>query len=330
MPIAKAVSIVVLASIMWSGVPTANGQIASYRSDVDAWKYSANGNRAYAFDSYYPGVDGKADLTGSNVSIDLEITQLTIQRHDAGGALRDASIPFGWVSDAPLYATSGPGCTWTFSEPIYGMYVYFGSLSIASDAAMKLYSQGEYVGIVTRHGGSLDGVFAVGMGFTSQTPIDQIEFFKAGVGDAVLVGAYVGIQEGEPSLGTIRIPGYQGPRGEEVDLDFAITTQRPNPFKLSTGDLVAGQTGTFTVVGGSASKRTYLLYSLTGRGSVRIGQLGVTVGISQPILAASKNTNAQGGATWSLPIPQNSRGRDVWFQCAQPGNVSTIAETWIR
>lgn len=308
-----------------------HAQVQEFSSDLENWLYNADQVQRFAFDSFYPGMDDKGDLTPQTVTIDLGVTQLTVTRNDGGGALRDASIPFGWVSDAPLYATSGPGSTWQFSTPIYSFYVYYGSLSIASQAAMKLYSGGQLIATVMRYSGSLDGVFAVGQGFVSQTPIDTIEFYKAGSGDSVLIGAFVGLADGEPSLGTVRIPGYRGPQGEVVEYDFALTTVRPNPFKLTVGQLVGGQSADFSAVGGAPASRSYLIYSLAGLGQVYIPQLNVTAGIRNPIQAGpARNADASGAVSWRLPIPANARGRDVWFQVLQPGQASTVVATWIN
>ena len=314
------------ASPLW-----AQSQVSEFSSDVSNWLYNADAVQRLAFDSFFPGIDDKGDLTPQTVTLDLGVTRLTVTRNDGGGALRDASLPFGWVSDAPLYATAGPGSTWEFSTPIYALYVYYGSLSLTSQAAMRLYSNGQEVATLTRYGGPPDGVYAVGFGFVSQTPIDKIEFLKAGAGDSVLIGAFVGLATGEPSLGTIRIPGYRGPHGEVVDYDFALTTARPNPFKLTAGQLFGGQSGDFSAVGGLPSTRTYLIYSMTGLGQVYVPQLDVTTGIRNPVLAGSpKDTDLAGAVSWRLPIPVNARGRDVWFQALQQRNASTVVATWIN
>jgi len=319
------------ATLGFSAPLLAQSQISEFSSDVSNWLYNADEVHRFAFDSFFPGIDDKGDLTPQTVTLDLGVTRLTVTRNDGGGALRDASIPFGWVSDAPLYATTGPGSTWEFSTPIHSLYVYYGSLSMTSQAAMRLYSNGQEVSTLTRYGGPPDGVFAVGFGFVSQTPIDKIEFLKAGAGDSVLIGAFVGLATGEPSLGTIRIPGYRGPQGEVVDYDFALTTTRPNPFKLTASQLFGGQSGDFAVVGALPSTRTYLIYSMTGLGQVYVPQLDVTAGIRNPVLAGSpRNTDASGAVTWRLPIPANARGRDVWFQALQPRNASTVVATWIN
>jgi len=326
-----AAALLLSAALIGPSAHSALAQVNSYSSDLDNWLYNADGAQRYALDSFYAGIDGKGDLTPQTVTLDLGITRVSITRNDGGGALRDASIPFGWVSDAPLYSTTGPGSTWNFSTPIYSMYVYFGSLAVSSNTAMKLYRNGELIATVMRYGGSLDGVFAVGQGWVSEIPIDKIEFWKSGPGDDILIGAFVGLGEGEPSLGMVAIPGYQGPHGENVDYDFALSTTRPNPFKLAVGQLVGGQSADFSAVGGRANTRSYLIYSLTGLGQVYIPQLNVTAGIRSPILAGSpRNTDAQGAVSWRLPIPANARGRDVWFQVLQQENASTVVATWVN
>jgi hypothetical protein len=61
---------------------------------------------------------------------------------------------------------------------------------------------------------------ATGHGFRSLAPIDRIELTCAD-DTAVLAGAFTGLHPGEPPLGTIEIPGYTGPTGTTVQLDFA-------------------------------------------------------------------------------------------------------------
>ena len=56
---------------------------------------------------------------------------------------------------------------------------------------------------------------AFGHGFTSDVPIDRVEFIDAP--GSTLVGAFIGLTKGEPSLGTVHIPDYPGPQGENVE-----------------------------------------------------------------------------------------------------------------
>ena len=325
-------AIAATAAASWAAMPRAGyAQITAFNSDVDNWRYDAEGAIGVAFDTFYPGVaEGKADLTGPVATLDLGSTQLTITRLDPGGALRDATIPFGACSDAPLYAETGVGCRWEFTNPVYGLYVYYGSLGQASHVKARLYSNDTQIGEITRYGG-FDDVYALGHGFVSEQPIDRIDFEKSGAGDAVLIGAYVGLAPSEPSLGTTFIEGYAGPDGPDVTFDFAFTTVKPNPFKLSVGTLTGGSNGQFGVVKGDPNAKTYLFYSMTGLGQTRMPQLNVTLGIRSPLQAGQpRRSDGSGNVNWTLPIPVNARGRDVWFQAAQTGKVTNVVATWIN
>lgn len=305
-------------------------QILTFESDARTWLDSAPASAAFAFDSFYPGLIDKGDLCDQSVTIDLGVTRLTVRKiGDTGGALRDASS-YAQVSDAVLYRPGGIGSRWTFSTPIYGLYTYYGSADSSSTIAMRLYSEGHLVSEVSRFGGGL-GVYAVGHGFLSDVPIDQIEFMNLGNDPAILIGAFVGLYNGEPSLGRVYIDGYHGPNGSNVDLDFAISTQPLPDFPLLVGPLYAQSNGRFTVSEATPRTKTYLAYSTAGTGSTYVSQLNVTLNLAAPALAGSpKKTDASGAAEWVLPIPARSRGVDVWFQAAQPGLVSNVVATTIQ
>jgi hypothetical protein len=91
---------------------------------------------------------------------------------------------------------------------------------------MDLYSNGALVDRIIS-APSPHNSRATGHGFTSPVPIDRIELTATG-DRSVLAGAFVGLNPGEPSLGTIDIPGYAGPTGASVQLDFGcvFTDQR--------------------------------------------------------------------------------------------------------
>jgi len=54
---------------------------------------------------------------------------------------------------------------------------------------------------------------------------DRIEFTTSDT-SAVLIGAYRFMLEGEPGLGTVNLPGYGGPDGDDVQLDFGCVFER--------------------------------------------------------------------------------------------------------
>ncbi|MBL1218754.1 MAG: hypothetical protein D8M59_14825 [Planctomycetes bacterium] len=319
-----------IAGLTAAAAPSLAQEIRTFESDAQTWLDTAPASAGFAFDEFYPGLNDKGDLCDQSVVIDLGVTQLTVRRvGEPAGALRDASS-MAQVSDAVLYRPGGIGSRWTFSTPIYGLYTYYGSADSSSTIAMRLYSQGELVSEVSRFGGGL-GVYAVGHGFLSDIPIDKIEFMNTGNDPAILIGAFIGLYNGEPSLGRTYIDGYHGPNGSNVDLDFAICTEPLPDFTLEVSPLYAMSTGRFTVTDAAPQTPTYLLYSTTGPGSTYVSQLDVTLNLAAPSLAAPRTiTDAIGSTEWALPIPAKSRGMDVWFQVAQPGLVSNVIATTIQ
>ena len=108
----------------------------------------------------------------------------------------------------------------------------------------------------------------------------------------------------------------------DVTADAALL---PVNATLASSNVVAGQNATFDVTAAVPNCDTYLVYSLAGLGSTPVAALNVTLGVSQPVLAAGPTqTDASGAVSWSLPIPGNASGANVWLQAAQPGVVSNV------
>lgn len=322
---------VFLAGSLIMGLPAHAQNIVEYESSALSWLADTSGSETYAFDAYYPGLNGKGDLCDPVITLNLGTTDLTIERMGGGGALRDASI-YAELSDAPLYINGVVSSRWTFSVPIYNFYTYYGSADSANTFTMELYYADELIGSISRFGGGM-GVYAVGHGFSSDVPVDRIDFISSGPDSAVLVGGYIGLYTGEESLGTVYIDGYHGPNGSTVEMDFGYSTVPPvsYDFNLQVGLLIAGNNGSLTVTGANAGTKTFLAYSVKGTGQTRIAYLNVTLGLSAPIQAGqAKYTDAIGTVSWNLPIPVNSKGMDVWFQAVQNGKVSNVAATWIN
>ena len=114
-------------------------------------------------------------------------------------------------------------------------------------------------------------------------------------------------------------------------IEYAFIQPVGYGFVLNVDTLIAGQLGTFSVIGGNPNTRTYLAYSLRGRGNTFIAPLNVSLDLDTPIQAGNaKNTDATGATEWNLPIPANSRGRDVWFQAVQYGIKTNVFATWVN
>lgn len=316
-----------------SGTAVAGG-VVEFESDVDGWLAIARQPKGFAFDQFYPGFPGTGDLTGPVAEFDFPDGQhLKVTRMDrtTSGAIRDSSSTAGACSDAALIDINIVGSRWEFETPIYCFSTYYGSLAGSANMTMRLYHHDNPVGEITRNGGGAN-IYALGHGFVSDSPVDRIDFVQGGLAaDAVLIGAFIGLDAGEASLGEIFIPGYAGPGGPSVQYDFAYSTEAAVDFKLQVSTLAAGQVGSCTVFGGQPNTMTYLAYSLDGLGQTNVPLLNVTLSLRNPIQAGqAKRTNGTGEATFSLPIPGNARGVDVWFQAAQVGQTSNVVATWVN
>ncbi len=176
-----------------------------------------------AFDEFRPGVPGAAPcLAGTpGTSLYLAGGVVTLGKFEGQGvpgcAVSDSSTTPA-VSDGSL--TGQAMFVMDFSPPLSAFYTYYGSLAVGETVTMTLYSNGALVTQLVSDQ-SFDAVDAAGHGFMSDVLIDRIEFTSTDSG-GVLVGAFVGLLAGEGSLGTVVIPGYPGPDGETVQVDFGL------------------------------------------------------------------------------------------------------------
>ncbi len=197
-----------------------------YLSDAAGWKARFAGEAGYAFDSFYPGISGFGALSGPSVVLNLGGVDLTITDTTGTGAIWDNSSIGGDLSDAAIHASGRS--VWEFSQPIYGLYTYYASLAGGNLVSMTLYSGASELATYSRDNGGF-ATQASGHGFTSTVGVTRVDFEIEGTDNRVLIGAATGLGPGEDSLGTINIPGYSGPTGSTVQLDFAISTDRPAP-----------------------------------------------------------------------------------------------------
>jgi len=134
-----------------------------------------------------------------------------------------------------------------------------------------------------------------------------------------------------PNTGTFYWQRGNGSLYSRLPEDRAMTLMGPDTLPtlvVSPDPLIAGQNGTFTMIKMTPSTRSYLVYSVRGLGSTFVGQLNVTLDLAQPQQAgAPKTTDASGCAVWTLPIPANAAGRNIWFQAAQFENKTNVLTT---
>lgn len=111
----------------------------------------------------------------------------------------------------------------------------------------------------------------------------------------------------------------------------AMVLARFLTMQLAVSNLIAGQNGQFDVTGGNPNTLTYLAYSIRGLGSTYVAPLNVTLDLTRPIQAgAAKMSNSSGSASWTLRIPGGTSGQHVWFQAAQYGRKSNVADKTIN
>ena len=195
------------------------GSVQVFNSDVAGWRLAAGQTQAHAIDYYFPGrYEGRGELSPPDATMRLPGVDVTIEDTSGVCAILDgASVPA--VSDAAMFA--GYISRWTFSRPVYAFYTYYGSQGAAVTAT--LYSGSCPVATIGRY--TSDHPFwARGQGFVSGVGITRIDFQTP---ELALVGAFVGLAAGEPSLGTLYMPDYHSPVYQTVDLDFALSTTPP-------------------------------------------------------------------------------------------------------
>ncbi len=95
---------------------------------------------------------------------------------------------------------------------------------------------------------------------------------------------------------------------------------------VSPTPIIGGQNVTFTVTNGTANTMTYLVYSVTGTGSVYVPQLGITLGIANPTLGFAKPSDGSGTTIWSVTCPTGYTG-PAWLQACQMGLASNVVAT---
>lgn len=204
-----------------------DAEIIEVESDAAGWQAAFPAVAAFAFDSFFPGsLAGTGAVSGPTETLNLGSRELTLTDTAGAAALFDNSTGAGQLSDGNI--TNGATLRWEFSAPIYGLYVYYWSLAFNNTVHMTLYSGGVELTTISRNNGG-SATNAIGHGFVANVPVDRVDLHFVGTDNRVLAGAGVGLNSGESSLGTVNIPGYQGPAGETVLLDFAIATSPPSP-----------------------------------------------------------------------------------------------------
>ncbi len=97
----------------------------------------------------------------------------------------------------------------------------------------------------------------------------------------------------------------------------------PDPLRSGEGGLVG-------VVDARRFTKTYLVYSVKGLGELKVPFFNVTLGIRAPqLVGKSKMSDGAGIAVWSVEIPDEAMGVDVWLQVVQQNLRTDVLGTRI-
>jgi len=133
-------------------------------------------------------------------------------------------------------------------------------------------------------------------------------------GNTAVVGAYWDDDNGAESGSAYVYESITAPPTLTID---------PHPLR-------AGEDATFTVKHANPNTHSYLAYSLHGMGSTYVPPLNVTVDLQNPKQAGNRMTSDEfGTVVWTLPVPGNAGGVDVWLQAVQYELKTNVIETWV-
>jgi predicted outer membrane repeat protein len=198
--------------------------VTEFERRADDWLLAAPGNEGYAFDEDFPGVQPGGGCLVPVPQTDPVVIALTGGTITVSG--EDGGVPYCPIHDSSSIATLSDALTsntailaMAFDPPVDAFYAIYWSLEAGKQMTMHLYADGQLVESLAS-AASPHSTNATGHGFVSPVLIDRVEFTTNEVGPA-LVGAGPGLVGGEPSLGTVEIPGYPGPSGSTVQLDLA-------------------------------------------------------------------------------------------------------------
>jgi hypothetical protein len=231
-------------AVAWAGV-------IEFEHDATGWMAAveAVATEARAFDEFLPGMaEGGCvvDPPTEPVVLHLATGTITVSAIDGSGSpacpVLDGQGGGIQQSDGWMIGGANPvTLVLEFDPAISAWHSYYGSLLVGATVTMRLIDAGGST--IEEFEGPLSAdPDAVGHGFVaSKDNVARLEF-DTGDNDGnstTVLGAFVGIAAGESSLGTVLIPGYNGPTGADVLLDFAVVFGLPCPPDID-GDLAVG------------------------------------------------------------------------------------------
>lgn len=116
----------------------------------------------------------------------------------------------------------------------------------------------------------------------------------------------------------------------EVTLGERFAAAVTSSLSIAPDPLVAGQSGTFSLIRGRPNLKAHLVYTPDGPGSTWVPKLNVYLGMANPRKIRTGIADSQGLADWTLNIPSGAAGRTIWIQVAQSEQVTNVVTTTIQ
>ncbi len=283
--------------------------------------------------------EGELDLVGSTGTsgiypLGMEVSQFGDFLYAGGGisSNRDKVIGFSCdVAGANLSPITGmpfvsPGNSPKQALPTLGDRVVF--VAHGTDATIRSFMMNETDGSLTYAGHTFD----VG--------------FQGSLGKLAAMGNYLFVPDNSTA-----IDGKSGVDVFSINADGSFTVVGTDlfdvglstPNSVATWDprnrgaylritnLIAGESATLAVTSPADNAPTAVMYSLKGTGRTFIKPAQITIQLQQPKqLGNTRRTNANGEVSWTIPIPDNARDTNVWFQAIQFQRAGNIINQLVR
>ena len=85
-----------------------------------------------------------------------------------------------------------------------------------------------------------------------------------------------------------------------------------------------------TFTGATPGGAVFLAGTVAGRGSVFVGALNTTLGISNPARAGRTTADGAGNGSFNVNVPGSLVGRSVWLQGVELNNASNVFGSWVQ
>jgi outer membrane protein assembly factor BamB len=109
-----------------------------------------------------------------------------------------------------------------------------------------------------------------------------------------------------------------------------FTTLASTPYQMNVSQLVGGSDATFAVSHATPLQMQFVVFSLAGTAALPIPSLGITLGLSTPILLTMAPADASGSLAFPLHIPTGVTGVTAWFQTVQKNGATPVVKRTVQ